>query len=662
MSGCHLAFPNNLWSDQVSCRVAVVTNSSPSNWSFNLRCINLTMLASFMNKLFVLFVFTLSCVVDQSMATMITHGPVLGRPGSTTMSIWARTESPAKIVVKYGHVAGRLTMSSDPVITSIEHDNTGIVTLEGLQPDVRYYYTVDTLPAESGRSGSFRTLPDAAAFTDPKLNPKGLFNFRFEFGCCNNQRHGEELKVPLATYATMNREISGNIHFAILNGDWLYEEKREFTVPEWQRQTGTRDQDIPSILRLSPSITGVWENYKLYWERAPHVRRWHANIPSYYTVDDHELVNDIYGCATPGFRNRRAVFRDPAMRAWFDYLAWANPKEHTQAAHFGRARTTVGSDILVDQEADFTRIPWEDMASLHIHFGGYLAGIKNPEPDPKLGDPNHGVYRVVEVIDRNRIRITPAPIATRESVYSIGRRTYGRFRVSNCEFFLLDTRTHRDLHDVKTPLDPNRSMLGKTQLEWLMQSMKNSDADFFFVSSTVNFMVPHVGAGDAQLDRNQAAAKDDAWTVFLHEREKLINYWTDEVRRPVFVLTGDLHNSFAIKITENVWEFASAPHNSPNHRSDIDAGGLPIQGHFKYGPRACDVRWSTYVMSDIPREHRKFPNYCVVQVNNVFDNPLTPESHRWIIYPKPYVMFQFFDGRTGDLKYAETIHGASGKQ
>ena len=61
-------------------------------------------------------------------------------------------------------------------------------------------------------------------------------------------------------------------------------------------------------------------------------------------------------------------------------------------------------------------------------------------------------------------------------------------------------------------------------------------------------------------------------------------------------------------------------------------------------------------MSDIAREHRDFPNYCVVQVNNVFDNPPEPGTHRWVAWPKPHVMFQFFDGRTGELKYVETIH------
>ncbi len=590
-------------------------------------------------------------------AAAITHGPVLGRPGATTMSVWARTDKPAAIRVRYGLAPKKLSFTSSKATTALAHDNTGVVTLTDLQPDTRYFYIIETIPPNGqGRTGSFRTFPDRKAVANAEHNPEGLFNFQFEFGCGNNQRHAAELKVPLATYATMNRTIMDQVHFAILNGDWLYEEKRDYTVPQWQKQLGVADGDVPEILKLSPAVAGVWENYKLYWDRAPHVRKWHAHVPSYFTMDDHELVNDIYGCATAGFRNRRAVFRDPATRAWYDYLAWANPQVHTRSAHFGRAQLQADSDVLTDKSADFTRLPLKEMASLHIHFGGNLAGIKDPEPDPKLGDPNHGVYKIVEVLDRHRLRISPKPVKDRESVYSIGRRTYGKKRIANCAFYLLDTRSHRDLHDVRTPADPNRSMLGAAQLKWLTDDMKKSDAEFFFVVSTVNFMVPHVGSGGANLDQNKAAGKDDAWTVFLHEREKLIQHWTQTIKRPVFVLTGDLHTSFAIKITDNVWEFASGPHNSPNHRNEIDAGNHPIQGTYKYGPRVCDVRWSSYVMKDIERKHRRFPNYCVVQVNNVFDNPQTPGTHRWVAYPKPHVMFKYFDGRNGNLKYVETIH------
>ena len=191
-------------------------------------------------------------------------------------------------------------------------------------------------------------------------------------------------------------------------------------------------------------------------------------------------------------------------------------------------------------------------------------------------------------------------------------------------------------------------MLGPVQRDWLLDGMRKSDADFLFVVSSVNFMLPHVGGGKVRANN-----KDDAWTVFYDEREKLINAW-DKMDQPVFVLTGDLHNSFVCKITENVWEFASGPHNSNNHYY-TDEGDRPANGKFKYGPREVDIRWSTHFRDDIPRDQLGSPHYCVVQINNVYNNPKQIGGTRWVAFPRPQVIFQYFDGWTGKLKYAEAV-------
>jgi len=274
--------------------------------------------------------------------------------------------------------------------------------------------------------------------------------------------------------------------------------------------------------------------------------------------------------------------------------------------------------VLTDTSADFTKIDMKQAANLHVHWSTPDAGVMDIEAgDIKGGDPNANVYDIVEVIDKHHLRISPKAKATKKSAYSIGRQSYGMFRVGNSAFYLLDTRTNRQLHDIKNPAKKGLTMLGVRQRDWLMQSMRdNADADFHFVASSVNFMVPHVGGGGHHFD---ASTKDDAWTVFLDEREKLIAFW-DQLNTPVFVMTGDLHNSFAIKITDTVWEFASGPHNSVNHRAE-DEAMRPMTGRFQYGPRACDIRWSSTALSDIDRLNRVFPHYCVVQINNVFNNP-----------------------------------------
>ncbi len=55
---------------------------------------------------------------------------------------------------------------------------------------------------------------------------------------------------------------------------------------------------------------------------------------------------------------------------------------------------------------------------------------------------------------------------------------------------MLDTRSHRSLHDVKNPNKKGATILGKQQLNWLKDTIKNSDADFFFMASSVDFMIP----------------------------------------------------------------------------------------------------------------------------------------------------------------------------
>ncbi|MEM7233420.1 MAG: alkaline phosphatase D family protein [Planctomycetota bacterium] len=602
----------------------------------------------------------------------ITHGPILGHVTSTSARVWARARH--GIVVQYqpvgtrmvdliasqrpfGDVVGENSKSVQSDEPRASNDFTAVCELTGLKPDTEYHYIVYG-PEERGNRylnnpiGTFRTLPDSEALKNEEYNPRGLFNFSFEFACGNNQSPAHGLGPSLPTYDTLLKQVKGKVHFAILNGDWLYEEDRDYPAASWQKDVELEDSEVPEIVGLAPTITGVWENYKTYLARAANLSEWHRHVPSYFTFDDHEILNDVFGSGTAGYRNRRAVFRDIALEAWYDYLGWANPVELEQDIHFGRAKLTKGSDVLVDESADFTKIDLSKAANLHVHWGTKTAGVKDiDEGDTEGGDPNANVYDIVEVIDAHHVRVSPRASATGESSYSIGRQSYGTFKVGNCRYFLLDTRTNRQLHDIKNPNKKGLSMLGVKQREWLMNTMRKGDADFYFLVSSVNFMIPHVGGGGAAFDTK---TKDDAWTVFLEERETLIDFW-DTLKQPVLVLTGDLHNSFAIKISDNVWEFASGPHNSVNHRAE-DEGMRPVNGPFQYGPRACDIRWSSTAMGDIPRAHRNFPHYCVIQVNNVFNNPKEPGEDRWIAYPRPHLVVQYYDGITGELKYAESIH------
>ncbi|WP_231741999.1 alkaline phosphatase D family protein [Stieleria varia] len=580
----------------------------------------------------------------------LTHGPMLGRPVDGRVTVWGRTSDPGQFEVRYGVEPNRLDLISGPATTTLEHDNTGTVELTDLKPDTRYHYQIYVNQRPHGLPGSFLTLPDAESSRNAEYNPSGLFNFRFQIGSCANQNplHGAGHRAT--TYEYLNRDWADKVHFHIMNGDWLYEELRDYPPAAWQLIQGATT--LPNVVTVMPTIVGVWENYKLYLNRGVELARWHRHVPSLFTFDDHELINDIWGSAETGKRHRRTVFRDIGTQAWFDYLGWANPMEHNHPLHFGKAKMTAGSDLLVDTSTDFTKLPLSEMTNLHVHWGTPDAGVNDIELDNDDGHPNSYVYDIVKVVDAHTLQLhMPARVSDSEISYSIGRRSYGKFRVSNCEFYLLDTRGDRDMHDVRQRDKPGVSMLGRAQREWLLRGMQQSDADFFFVISTVPFMIPHSGAGGVESD---AANKEEAWTGFFDEREQLISEW-EKLDKKVFVMTGDLHNSFAIRVTDDIWEFCCGPHNSVNHVPVLDESDRPATGKFKFGPRECDIRWSSYVLPDLPRLERLYPHFCVVQINNVFNMPPQLDGKRLVAYPHPQVIFQYFDGKTGELAYAEAI-------
>lgn len=581
-----------------------------------------------------------SCaLVSPSRAQSVTHGPILGRLSSEGIGIWARTGRPGAFRVRYGTTAGSLDRLSAPAETILDRDNTGWLLLKGLQPDTRYFYRLEADGA-TPPVASFRTLPRAEAFLDDRHNPRGLFNFSFEFACGNKQ-----LGPDQPAFRTMLRELQNRVHFAIQNGDWLYEEERDHPPSAWLRQSGSAK--FPRLVEIAPTIAGVWRNYKLYLERGADMAAWHREIPSFFVFDDHEILGDVNGTGTVGLRSRRAAFRDIGVQGWYDYLGWSNPVPHDQGIFFGKARLEAGSPVLRDEAGGFEGVDLDLAATLTVHWGEPDAGVNVKELDSRGGDPNAGVYEVERIIDDTSLELRPAPRANSLSSYSIGRLNYWSRSIANAELFFLDTRSHRQVHDIMDPFKKGVSMLGGRQKRWLKDAMQKSEADFLFVISSVNLMVPHVGPGMG------GPNKDEAWTAVAAERNELIDFW-DTLGKPVLVLTGDLHNSIAIRVTDNVWEFASGPHSSRNHPL-VSEAGRPANGRFDSRGRIAEIRWSTFFLDDGVPEGRNRPVYCVIRINNVFEVPDGEGRQRWVAYPRPQAVVQYYDGLTGDLLYAESV-------
>jgi alkaline phosphatase D len=591
-----------------------------------------------------------------SASPFLSHGPMVGRPGAHTMSVWARTSEPGRFVVHYGTNLDKLDQVSAEVRTDPEHDCTGWVELKPLQPDTIYYYRVavmDGLPAKIPAGGRFRTFPDQDTLRDPALNPRGLFNFSFEAGTCADQ--GPRSAGPDATALKAAWQRYGDeTLFAIQHGDWIYEDGRDYSADAWRKSTGAS----PRILELAPSLAGVWRNYQLYLERSAALAHWHRHIPNFAMYDDHEILNDIDGTGVPGYRSRPAVFRDIGVRAWEDYLGWANPASWPERIRFGRATLRAGNTQLEDLAADFSGLDLTSGNTLLVHWGLPSDGLFDGRLDLADGGvPNSRVYGVTGIIDQHHLRISPAPVADQTAAaYSIGARHYYDFRVGNCAYFVLDTRGHRGVSDLsgRRRDAPDVSMLGETQRAWLQTVMQRAatdpQVDFIFVVSSVNLMIAHTGKGGLT---TATRPTDEAWPGFLRERNQLLDFW-DTLGKPVLVLSGDLHNSFSARITERIWEFGCSPQGSGNHdlASESDR---PVQGAYDSFGRPADIRWSTFFSNDVPQEMRRHPFFTRVRINNTFDNARQAGEPRAVAYPRPQAIVSFHDGFTGDLLYAETV-------
>jgi alkaline phosphatase D len=82
---------------------------------------------------------------------------------------------------------------------------------------------------------------------------------------------------------------------------------------------------------------------------------------------------------------------------------------------------------------------------------------------------------------------------------------------------------------------------------------------------------------------------------------------------------------------------------------------LIIKLGFSRNERLLVIRWSTAFLNDVPAELLNQPVYCVLQINNVMNNPVVAGQDRWVAYLRPQIVAQFFNGRTGRLLYAEAV-------
>jgi phosphodiesterase/alkaline phosphatase D-like protein len=147
---------------------------------------------------------------------------------------------------------------------------------------------------------------------------------------------------------------------------------------------------------------------------------------------------------------------------------------------------------------------------------------------------------------------------------------YHSFKVGNCEFFMIDVRSCNTggWNNLKynAPLNlwtfngnsPSQSMLNQPQLNWLLNSLRNSTATWKFIVSGVPFnknIQPLVElplliqgaqfniAGQVGTGFRLSYSFSDYFGAYAYERTKILKYISDNNIKNVMVISGDTHGS-----------------------------------------------------------------------------------------------------------------------
>ncbi len=140
-----------------------------------------------------------------------------------------------------------------------------------------------------------------------------------------------------------------------------------------------------------------------------------------------------------------------------------------------------------------------------------------------------------------------------------------QFGYQDIEFFLLDNRYFRSPNERKTG---EREILGKSQIEWLVDALVNSKASFKFIAVGGQFV------SDAAVYENHA--------TYANERNYLLDLIEKEELKNIVFLTGDRHKTelsrLKLKNGTAIYDFTSSPMASKAFGSENEGNTNQVKG------------------------------------------------------------------------------------
>ena len=120
---------------------------------------------------------------------------------------------------------------------------------------------------------------------------------------------------------------------------------------------------------------------------------------------------------------------------------------------------------------------------------------------------------------------------------------YFDFSIGDVDFIMLDCRYYRTV-----PQDPNPSMLGPVQREWLLTKLKSRKGTFKVIASSVPWAFGTKGGTQSSATLGRVPGAQDTWEGFPNEREMIFGCIEKNKIEGVYLISADRHRSDAWKI------------------------------------------------------------------------------------------------------------------
>lgn len=253
-------------------------------------------------------------------------GPIIGGLAHNRVKLWARADKATTLYAWVGTTPANAKPAGKTVLKA-ENGYAGVVQVDGLTPNKRYYFALQTAP---------RPAPPKSAFTAFRTfpPPRKAVSFKFVFGSCFLPLRSE----PGLAFKHI-RENQTDASFLLMLGDQIYADEYE--------QSG--------LNRFPQTLHDFRETYRLVWSN-PYHRALLAQTPVFMTPDDHEIENDWHwkdkALTQPGFSDLskwiRLFKRKPAVEQTFTAeklnaglrAIWEHQLMHAPGVHTPRGPLT----------------------------------------------------------------------------------------------------------------------------------------------------------------------------------------------------------------------------------------------------------------------------------------------------------------------------------